>query len=94
MDEEYRAIPGGTMEHRAVIERSALCGCRVCRHLFSRDEIREWSDERDGVGQTAMCPKCGLDGVVGSASAFPQDVTFLRELARRWGVRFPEPGNR
>jgi hypothetical protein len=84
----YGAL-GGTIEHRDVIERSALCGCRLCRHLFSADEIEEWIDETDGIGLTAMCPNCGLDGVVGSASLFPDDLKFLRELACRWGVRFP-----
>lgn len=80
---------GGSFENRPVIERSTLCGCHCCRHLFTPEEIDWWIDETDGVGLTAMCPKCGLDGVVGSASPCDGDLAFLRELTRRWGVRFP-----
>jgi hypothetical protein len=79
----------GNYEHREIILRSELCGCQLCRHLFRPDEIEEWIDETDGVGQTALCPKCGLDAVIGSASPFPEDLKLLSELARRWGAPFP-----
>lgn len=79
----------GSLLNREIVARSTLCGCRVCRHLFAADTVQEWVDETDGVGLTALCPKCGIDAVIGSASPFPEEVRFLRQLARRWGIAFP-----
>lgn len=89
---EFIQATDGSMEHRELIQRSALCGCKQCRHLFPPDEIREWTDERDGIGRTAFCPKCGLDAVIGSASPHRDEMEVLRELCHRWGVRLPSHG--
>jgi hypothetical protein len=86
---EFLAGISGSIENRELLRRSALCGCRLCRHVFPPEAVREWVDERDGIGRTAMCPKCGLDAVIGSASPIAEEIGFLRELCRRWGLQFP-----
>jgi hypothetical protein len=52
--------------HRNEIERSEQCGCFYCLETFVPGEIQDWTDD----GATAMCPRCGIDSVLGSASGF------------------------
>ena len=66
--------------HREEILASDECGCFYCMELFRPDEINEWVDD----GQTAMCPRCGIDSVLGSRSGFPLDRPFLEEMNRYW----------
>jgi hypothetical protein len=71
--------------HRAEIEASELCGCFYCCSTFKPSAIDIWIDENDaGIGQTAMCPRCPIDSVIGSASGFPIEVEFLKEMKRYW----------
>ena len=70
--------------HREELERSESCGCFYCLAVFKPDEIQEWIDE----GSTALCPKCSIDSVIGSASGYPIDEKFLAEMERHWfGLR-------
>jgi len=49
-------------------ERSELCGCFYCLAMFPPSQVSEWIDEVDDIGTTAMCPKRGIDSVIGAAS--------------------------
>ena len=72
-------------QHRKQIEESSLCGCFHCLGTFIPSEITEWvDDDKDGIGQTAMCPKCGIDSVLGSKSNFPLNREFLRRMRHHW----------
>lgn len=48
--------------------------------------IHEWIDVLDDsdIGQTAMCPYCGIDSVIGSASGFPITPEFLMRMRAYW----------
>jgi len=71
--------------HRAEIQASEVCGCFYCRATFKPAEILEWVDEdRDGVGTTALCPRCGIDSVIGSASGISLDEELLRRMRKYW----------
>ena len=70
--------------HRAEILKSETCGCFYCLKNFSPSQITEWCDEVDGVGQTALCPFCGIDSVIGSASGYPVDQAFLKAMNKVW----------
>jgi hypothetical protein len=70
--------------HRDEIERSEACGCFYCLAVFKPDAIEDWTDEQDGVGQTSLCPQCGIDSVIGSESGFPIGEAFLKEMHHRW----------
>lgn len=67
-----------SMKNRTELESSNACGCVHCLGLFAPDEVRKWTDE----GQTALCPKCGIDSVLGSACGFELNDSFLREMRR------------
>jgi hypothetical protein len=71
--------------HRREIEASDICGCFYCCSTFSPSEIADWVDEDEGgSGQCALCPRCGIDSVIGSNSGFPMDAAFLNEMRRHW----------
>ena len=63
---------------------SERCGCFYCGAIFSPKEVKEWVDEEEGVGQTALCPRCGIDAIIGSSSAYPITADFLGIMKRHW----------
>lgn len=55
------------------------CGCFYCKSIYSASEVKEWCDN-DGRGdKTALCPKCGIDSVLGDAT-FVELTPELLEL--------------
>ena len=68
--------------NRAELERSAECRCFYCLETFRASDITEWV--ADAPGQTAMCPRCGIDSVIGSASGLPMSDAFFEEMRRHW----------
>jgi len=66
--------------HRAEIEKSEACGCFYRMAIFPPADIIEWIDQ----GQCALCPKCEIDSVIGSASGFPIAKDFLERMHAHW----------
>ena len=62
--------------HRVELEASARCGCFFCFRTFPPASIKAWID----ASQTALCPGCGVDSVIGSASSHRIDDAFLRRM--------------
>ena len=74
-----------SIHHRAEIETSQLCGCFHCRATYPPSAITEWTDtQKPKPEQTAMCPECGIDAVLGDKSGFDVEGKFLRAMQRRW----------
>lgn len=72
---------GHSSVHRDELDRSRICGCFYCCKTFAPAEIDDWVDD----GTTALCPNCGIDSVIGSASNHPvDDEMFLRAMHKRW----------
>lgn len=68
-------------DHRAELEESIFAGCFYCCETFKVSSIYEWIDD----SQCAMCPKCGIDSVIGDASGFPiNDKKFLQQMKGLW----------
>lgn len=53
--------------NRESIEKSKYCCCFFCRETFEPNEIEEWIDDCE----TALCPKCSIDSVIGNYSGIP-----------------------
>jgi len=71
--------------NRKQVEESPLCGCFHCLATFPPADIDEWVDkDGSGVGQTAMCPRCAIDSVLGSTAGFPLTREFLKRMRRHW----------
>ena len=75
-EDRLEAAHKHTIFNRPELESSALCGCFYCFATFPADDISEWIDD----GQTAVCPKCPVDSVIGSASGFPITPEFLHRM--------------
>jgi hypothetical protein len=70
-----------TTRHRVELEASTAAGCFYCCEVFSPTEINDWVDNDD----CALCPRCGIDSVIGNASGFPIDEEkFLKEMNEFW----------
>jgi hypothetical protein len=83
--EDVRDAHSHCSNHRIEVEASEMCGCFYCCSMFNPKEIKEWVDENaQGVGQTAMCPRCGIDSVIGSSAGFPIQPEFLATMKSFW----------
>jgi len=82
---DYHRAHQYSSSHRKQIQESTLCGCFYCLATFEPKLIEEWVDEdKDGVGQTALCPNCGIDSVLGSKAGFPLTAEFLTSMQKHW----------
>ena len=68
-----------TRANRMELEASEVCGCIACERIYFPSEVVRWLE--DG---TALCPHCGVDAVVGSASGIPIMPGVLRRAHERW----------
>ena len=85
---DYYAAHQYSSGHRKQIEESDLCGCFYCVTTFPPSAIEEWIDEDEsGAGQTALCPRCGVDSVIGSKAGFPLTKVFLETMHAHWFQR-------
>jgi hypothetical protein len=80
MSENLTAAHDHCSLHKAELEKSTVCGCFYCLSIFPPSAIVEWIDD----GQTAICPKCPVDSVIGSSSGYPITTEFLQQMHDRW----------
>lgn len=67
--------------NRKSLEREYICGCFYCLEIFNPKEIEEWEGERE---DTALCPYCGIDSIIGQSSKFPITKDFLEKMNQKW----------
>jgi hypothetical protein len=80
MPPNVREAHDHSLRHRPEILTSEFCGCFYCTGMFTPGEIHDWTDD----DQTALCPKCGIDSVLGSAAGFALTKEFLQEMHNYW----------
>ncbi|MGD6991357.1 cytoplasmic protein [Sutcliffiella horikoshii] len=66
--------------HKKELVKDKKCGCFFCLEIYSPAHITEWIDE----GQTAICPHCGIDSVIGESSGYPITREFLEKMNQVW----------
>lgn len=66
--------------HKRELLRSKICGCFFCLKIFSPTEITDWIDDDD----TALCPACSIDAIIGESSGFPITTEFLQRMRDQW----------
>ncbi len=66
--------------HRDILARSLECGCFYCLSVFPPDAVREYIDR----GQTALCPECSIDSVIGDASGYAVSGPFMEQMHEHW----------
>jgi hypothetical protein len=73
------ALHKKSRSNRSLLAPSTICGCFSCFNQFAFERITEWIDD----DETALCPYCGVDAVLGFA--FPTaDQGLLHEMHDRW----------
>jgi hypothetical protein len=76
----YREAHRFSSHHRKELEKDLVCGCFHCTKIFNPVEITDWVDDED----TALCPYCGIDSVIGESSGFPITDKFLKGMNKMW----------
>ncbi len=88
LEPDYIAAHNHCHHHRREILSSQVCGCFCCLAVFTPEELwpDDWIDQdASGLGQTARCPNCGIDSVIGAKSGYPvQDRVFLSRMEQYW----------
>jgi hypothetical protein len=73
------------IRHREEVLASAVAGCFYCCSMFDPSLITDWVDEdAAGVGQTALCPHCGIDSVIGDHSGVEISKAFMTTMNSYW----------
>lgn len=92
-----------TTNNRSELEASRLCGCCSCLAIFPTEEIVAWSglditnfDSPDTAsGETALCPRCGSEALIGDRAGFAINPDFLNRMNQAWFqktiIRKPAP---
>lgn len=64
-------------------QASTEAGCFHCQSVYPAHEVREYVRENCD-GRTAVCPRCGIDSVIGSAAGYPLTGKFLAAMEQYW----------
>ncbi|MEM6502959.1 MAG: cytoplasmic protein [Cyanobacteria bacterium P01_C01_bin.89] len=83
MPEDVKAAHQFSIRHRPQLLESDWCGCFYCCKIFNPSAIDRWIDEPGG-GETALCPYCGIDSVIGDRSEFPITLEFMQKMHQHW----------
>ncbi len=85
--DEFNPVIGAhkhSTNHREELLESDVCGCFYCLEIYSPKEIQDWIDN----GECALCPKCGIDSVIGSVSNYQITKEFLGKMHKYWFENF------
>lgn len=74
------------LRNRPELLRSTSCACFCCLAAYPPSEIAAWIPDED----TALCPRCGADAVLGDAAGLPLTPGFLEAMRSRWFGQTPE----
>lgn len=66
--------------NRYLVDISEQCTCFYCKHTIDSREITEYADN----GQTAVCPKCGIDALIPDSIEEPLDENTVAEMHEYW----------
>jgi hypothetical protein len=72
-------LHAGSRRNRSSLAKAAVCGCFYCLSDYQFERITAWTDD----DETALCPVCGIDAVLGFSSQ-PADRGLLEKMHDRW----------
>ena len=70
-----------SLRNKAELMKSNKCGCYYCLTIFSPTELGE--DDWIPGENTALCPHCMVDAVIGDASGYAITKELLEKLKKR-----------
>lgn len=57
------------------------CGCFYCLKIFTPEEITIWLGDEE---ETAVCPFCGINSVIGESSGYSITKEFMTKMHHHW----------
>jgi hypothetical protein len=92
MSSDLLAAHRHTSKNRREIEASTVCGCFYCMQVFSPDEVVAFTgldeinlDDPAAIdAETAVCPRCGSESVIGNKSGYDISPQFLSRMHDAW----------
>lgn len=66
--------------NRELIETSDKCYCFYCKSIIDSSEIKDYIDN----GQTALCPKCGIDSIIPDGIEEDVNEEIVDEMNQYW----------
>ena len=73
-------FPRIAMKNRKMIEQSSLVGCYSCCKIFDSKDVKEYTDRNE----TALCPHCNVDCLVGNQCGFVLEESILIKARQYW----------
>jgi hypothetical protein len=70
-------------ENKESIRKSRLCGCFYCAKIYVATDVIEFIHEPTG-GETAFCPVCGIDSLIGDATGIPITLEYLKLMQKKY----------
>lgn len=77
-----KAAHEASFKNKEIILRSEVCGCFSCLKTFAPGEVSFCKETDDQ--ETAWCPYCDMDTVLGDASGYPITEEFLKAVQDEW----------
>lgn len=74
-NEELHEIHNHCTANREDVEASSRCACFCCQKVYRATEVYDFIVE-PSLKETALCPHCGVDAVIGDVTGIP----FYKEL--------------
>lgn len=83
-----------SIDNRSSVEASTVCGCFYCMHIFRPEDITAWVgldlsrfNDPNANADTAVCPRCGSESVIGNRSGYEITAHFLSQMHEAWFER-------
>ena len=76
--EELKQAHSCSKNNKTEIKNSEKCGCYYCKKIFKSSEVKKWLKDKNG--ETARCPYCSIDSVIGDASGYLITDEFLNKM--------------
>ncbi len=74
--------------HRKEVKAAGFIGCFFCLQISDATAIEDWIDD----GDTALCPKCGIDSVIPVKNA--TYLKLLKQMNHYWFKDVPNDGTK
>ena len=71
-----------SMANMSEFEENKKCGCFSCCRIFDSDEIEMCLEDEDG--DTAVCPYCSVDSVIGEGNGVEITEELLKQMHDFW----------
>ncbi|WP_459499218.1 cytoplasmic protein [Bacillus sp. C1] len=79
MEKHFEEAHRSYSRNRNYLEKDTMCDCFYCLEIFNPSKINDWWDD-----DTAVCPYCGTDSIIGEGAGFTLTKIFLTEMHQRW----------